>query len=141
MIEKLESHMADARQQVVDAYVAIRNASPAYRQMVGQNFLPTTLEDVQPRLAGEDRLVLEYILGSKAGYLIVIPPTGQESRIETLSISDAQAAKLKVKAGPLTGAVLKQVLMNEEGSVCCNSCGRTINRRKPSDCWLSCGPC
>ena len=39
-IDKLESQAVAARQGVVDAYVAIRNASPAYRQMVGQNFLP-----------------------------------------------------------------------------------------------------
>ena len=101
---------------MVDAYVAIRNASPAYRQMVGQNFLPKTLAEIQAQLAGDDGLVLEYVLGQKAGYLIVIPAKGEQPRVETLVLDEAQAAALGVEAGPLTASVLSRVLSTVDGS-------------------------
>ncbi len=115
-LKQLEAAVGAASQKVVDAYIAIRNASPAYRQTVSRNFLPASLEQVQVRLAADDHLVLEYVLGSKAGYLIVMPPGGRPARIETLSISPEQAAVLKVAAGPLTAGVLKEALMNAQGS-------------------------
>ena len=121
-IEKLESQAAEARQGVVGAYVAIRNASPAYRQMVGQNFLPKTLSEIQAQLAGDEGLVLEYVLGQKAGYLIVIPAKGEEPRVETLVLDEAQAAALGVEAGPLTAGVLSRVLSATDGSGCSNCC-------------------
>ena len=70
-----------ARKQVIETYAAIRNASPAYRRLLGKDFKPASLEQVQKELARDDRLVLEYFLGTKASYVIVVPPVGQSVRL------------------------------------------------------------
>ncbi len=113
--ERLHAALPRARQAAVDAYTAIRNASPAYRQAVGRGFQPASLGDVQRQLAGEDTLVLQYLLGDEAGYLVVIPPAGQTARIESLSVNVEQARQLAVDAGPLTATRLQQVLAPAEG--------------------------
>src|SRR5580704_9672384 len=40
-----------ARSGLVDAYIAIRNASPAYRQAVGKDFKPASIRTIQDQLA------------------------------------------------------------------------------------------
>lgn len=112
----LQAELLAARQEVIDAYVAIRNASPAYRQLVGRNYKPATLTEIQTRLVGADCLLLEYFLGKEAGYLIVIPPTGEKARVELLNLDKEQAATLGVDAGPLTIERMRAILANDAGS-------------------------
>jgi hypothetical protein len=77
---------------------------------VGKEFLPVKLDEIQQRLAGQDGLVLEYVLGKKAGYLFVIPAVGGSPRIVELEIDEEQAQLLGVQAGPLTTQRMKEVL-------------------------------
>ena len=113
--EILRAELIDARQEVVDAYAAIRNASPAYRQAVGQNFTVLSLTEIQRELAGSRGLAMEYALGDHAGYVIVIPPMGQPARVERLALDAEQAKVLGVVAGPLTADVLHQILVSRDG--------------------------
>ena len=55
-------------------------------------------------------------MGQKAGCLIVIPTPGEQPRVETLVLDEAQAAALGVEAGPLTAGVLSRVLSTADGS-------------------------
>lgn len=112
----LEQQLNDAREDVVQTYVAIRSASPAYRQMVGKNGNPATLENIQSELVGVDGLMLEYLLGDEAGYAVVVPPTGGKARIESLAIDQQQAAKLGVEAGPLTAKHMRTILINDSST-------------------------
>jgi tetratricopeptide (TPR) repeat protein len=108
--QALREQLVKARQELVDAYVAIRNASPAYRRAVGKEFLPVKLDEIQHRLAGEDGLVLEYVLGKKVGYLFVIPAVGGRPHVVELDIDQEQAEQVDVEAGPLTAERMKDVL-------------------------------
>lgn len=115
-ISAIEAQVRAAREEVVEASVAIRNASPAYRQMVGQNFRPADAEELQAQLVGPDGVLLEYFLGDSAGYVVVIPPVGKPARLETLTVDEAQASLLQVEPGPLTAARMRAILANDAGT-------------------------
>ena len=112
----LDDQLRSARDEVVNAYLAIRNASPVYRQMVGKDFKPSGLADIQTRLVGEDGLLLEYFLGDEAGYVVIIPPAGGKTRVEPLVVSKEQAASLGIESGPLTHERMQKILANETGT-------------------------
>lgn len=115
-IKELESKLSVARDEVVQAYRAIRNASPVYRQMVGKDFKPSSLAEIQSRLVGADGLLLEHYLGATAGYVVIVPPAGNDARVELLSVSEDQGAVLGVKPGPLTETRMRAILSNEAGT-------------------------
>lgn len=118
--EHLTRELADklhaARDEVLNAYLAIRNASPVYRQMVGKDFKPAGLADIQSQLVGGDGLLLEYFLGDYSGYVVIVPPAGGEARAEPLAVSKEQAASLGIEPGPLTDASMRAILSNEAGA-------------------------
>jgi CHAT domain-containing protein len=114
--QSLSDKLAAARSAVVEAYAAIRNASPVYRQMIGKDFKPSSLADVQQRLVGADGLFLEYFLTDEAGYVVIVPAFGGKARFESLTVSKEQAARLGIEAGPLTGTRMRSILSNDAGT-------------------------
>lgn len=111
-IQSLHSELRAARQNLVDAYIAIRNASPAYRLAVSKDQKPLALPELQAWLAESQSLLLQYYLGAKQGYLFIVPPSG-EAKLVTLEVNADQAAKLGIEAGPLTAERLQGALVNE----------------------------
>lgn len=112
--DRLLQELATAREQLVDAYAEIRNASPAYRQAMSQNSRPLALAEVQRALTRDDGLLLEYLLGDDAGYLCVVGPQGSEPRFHSLNVSAEGAEILGVEAGPLTAERMQSILTNGE---------------------------
>ena len=111
--ETLREELKQAREKLIDAYIAIRNASPAYRLAVASDRKPVSLEKLQAWVAESDGLLLEYFLGEKAGFLFIVPTEG-EAELVTLSVSEEQAEKLGIEAGPLTAERIKPAFSNEE---------------------------
>lgn len=99
--ERIAAETRQAQGEVADAYVAVRNASPAYRLAVGKDLKPVPLERLRAWVAGQDALLLEYLAGSEGGYLLTVPAKG-EARLHELAIDAQQAKALGVDAGPLT---------------------------------------
>jgi len=112
--EELTEQLAAARREAVLAYIAIRDASPAYQQIVGSDDRPATLDEIQRSLIGDNGLLLEYSLGALDSYVIVVPAVGSEATIHSLTIDPQQAETLGIEAGPLTSAALSRALINEE---------------------------
>lgn len=115
-VAELESQLPASREEVIEASVAIRNASPAYRQMVGKDFKPASADELQSRLVGPDGLLLEYFLGDEAGYVVVVPPAGGKVRIEMLAVDKMQAGALGIEPGPLTADRMRGILANNAGT-------------------------
>ena len=111
--KQLREELKQAREELIEAYVAIRNASPAYRLAVGSDRKPVSLAKLQTWVAESDCLLLEYFLGEKAGYLFIVPAEG-EAELVTLSVTEEQAEKLGIEAGPLTAECLKPAFSNDD---------------------------
>jgi CHAT domain-containing protein/Tfp pilus assembly protein PilF len=107
--QRLTTALAAARGEVIEAYRAIRNASPGYRTVAGQDFKSVGVEQLQPWLQQRNALLLQYFFGVDGGYLFVIPPDGSP-RIVRLNISKRIAKQLRCEEGPLTRERLDVVL-------------------------------
>lgn len=114
--DKLTEQLAEARRELVDAYTAIRNASPAYRRALGESLALPALDEIQQTLLGEDRLLLEYALGTFESFVIIVPPSGRKASIHKLEIDRSQAERLGLEAGSLTSQALSTILINDEGT-------------------------
>lgn len=108
--QELLTNLRQAQQEVADAYRQIRTASPAYRLAIGRDFQPLTLSKVQDWAAQQDALLLEYHFTETSGFLFVVPPSG-DAQVVRLAITDEQAARLQISAGPLNSAKLNALLM------------------------------
>ncbi len=106
---RLNTALKTAREEQVEAYNAIRNASPAYRMMVGRDFKPIELSTLHHLVKDQQGLLLQYFLGHDEGYLIVVAADA-EPQILKLAVTPEQAASLGCDAGPLTAQRLKAAL-------------------------------
>jgi CHAT domain-containing protein len=102
--QKLEAELAEARREVVSTYREIRHASPAYRLsfVKGKERRPVALEALRQWVAHSEGLLLEYVLGSEGGHVIVVPGDGRKPRVEKLTVTPEQARVLGADPGPLT---------------------------------------
>ncbi len=109
----LEGQLRQAQQAYVNAHADIRNASPAYRLAVGTDRKPVSLGRLQKLAAAENALVLEYLVGDRQAYVLVVPGNAP-ARIERISVGTEQAGPLGIEPGPLTAARLAQVFSNAQ---------------------------
>ena len=91
-------NLGEAQRQYVAAYADIRNASPAYRLAVGQDLKPAPLARLQRWAAEQDALVLEYLLGFEAGYVLVLPGKGQ-ARVERIAVTPRDRGRTRHRTG------------------------------------------
>jgi CHAT domain-containing protein/tetratricopeptide (TPR) repeat protein len=110
--DSLHRGLAEARQEYVDAYREIRNASPAYRLSLAKDRKPLALAALRKWAAAHRSLILEYMVGDEQSFVVVVPPAGSQGRIEALQLNAEQAARLGVEAGPMTSARLQAILTN-----------------------------
>jgi CHAT domain-containing protein/Tfp pilus assembly protein PilF len=106
---KLTERLAAAREEQIAAYRDIRNASPAYRLMVGKDFKPVGLLQLHVWVESQNALLLQYFLGDDAGYLFIIPADGPAQLVK-LEVSADQAKDLGIDQGPLTAKRAKSAL-------------------------------
>jgi CHAT domain-containing protein/Tfp pilus assembly protein PilF len=111
---QLESGLGVARQQLVEAYAAIRNASPVYRQTVGRDFQPIDMPTLREWVREHHALVLHYTLGSQASYVFAMDGAG-EARIEVPTVNAEQAKALEIEAGPLTLETAHAAIVGADG--------------------------
>ncbi len=105
----LLAKLRDAQQEVADAYRQIRTASPAYRLVIGRDFRPVPLAKIQEWAMQQESLLLEYHITESAGFLFVVPPTG-DAQIVRLAVTEEQATRLHLAVGPVTAASLRTLL-------------------------------
>jgi CHAT domain-containing protein/Tfp pilus assembly protein PilF len=90
---RLVEQTKTAREEEVEAYRDIRNASPACRLMLGKDFKPVSLDELQTWVKDQNALLLQYSLGDKDGFLFVI--NGDEKpQLVKLEITKEQAEEL-----------------------------------------------
>ncbi len=70
--DRLEVVSRGAQQEIMAVYRDVRTASPAYQLMVGRDFKPFALADVQKWLAERQAVILEYFSGADGTYVLVI---------------------------------------------------------------------
>jgi CHAT domain-containing protein len=97
---RLEQQLLAARDEEIAVYREIRNASIAYRLMVGQDFQPVTMKQLVSWTADEKSLLLQYSLGDENSYLFVIG--NGTARAVKLQLTTDEAKSVGTDAGPLT---------------------------------------
>lgn len=113
--DELAKKLGDARQEVISAYAAIRNASPGYRQIVGKDNQLATIEEIQQSLVGDRGILFEYALGATECFVIVVPGPNQPPTVHRLAANSEQAERLGIEPGPLTSQRLNQILIDADG--------------------------
>ena len=69
----VHSRLLEPRQDVAEAYRAIRNASPAYKLSIGRDFTPVTLRRLQRWVRQQDAVYLQYMVHETTpSYVLVI---------------------------------------------------------------------
>jgi tetratricopeptide (TPR) repeat protein len=111
--ERLLAELREAQFEYTWAYADLRNASPAYRLAISDEQKPVSAEKLQQWVNGHQALVLEYLLGTKAGYVFVLP-VGEEPQVLKLELTAEQAVALGVEAGPLTAQRMRAILSRED---------------------------
>jgi tetratricopeptide (TPR) repeat protein len=106
---RLQQALTAAQQEQIDAYRAIRNASPAYQLMLGEDFKPVATTVLQNWVKQQNALLLQYFLGKDAGFLFVIAPDAPP-QIVKLEITKDQADSLGAEPGPVAAKQMKAAL-------------------------------
>ncbi len=105
---QLIEQMAQAQAEEVDVYREMRNISPAYRLSLAQDYRPLPLVDLQAWVASRKGLLLEYMIGIKESFVLVVSPG--ETTFTRLTLTEEQAKACGAEAGPLTNQKLYQLL-------------------------------
>lgn len=112
---RLRGELALARQRAVDAYAAIRTASPKFRQIVGREFKPIELAALQTWLEDRQAMMLYYAMTDAGAWLIAIGGDAAP-RATKIEIGQEQAIELGVKPGRLDSDGLEQILASDQGT-------------------------
>lgn len=113
--EPLIEQMAIAQTELVEVYRDMRNVSPAYRLAVSQDYRPLPLAELQSWVAAQDAVLLEYLIGYDASYVLVVSPS--ETTLTRIELSAEQAKACGVEPGPLTVTKLDEVWQLGDASV------------------------
>lgn len=113
--EALLGKLAVARRRQVDAYAAIRTASPKFRQMAGQELKTIAIAELQAWLTKEGTLLLYYTAAPRGVRVLVID--GDRAENYELALTESQAKALKAAPGKLTTATLEALLTGNADGV------------------------
>ena len=112
---QLIEQLAQAQTELVEVYRDMRNISPAYRLAVSQDYRPLPLAELQSWVAAQDAVLLEYLIGYNASFVLVVSPS--ETALTRIELSDEQAKACGVEAGPLTVTKLDEIWQLGDASV------------------------
>ncbi len=107
--DRLVAEVVSARQALVDSYLQLRSASPAWRAALGKDQQPISLGAWKIWLADQQAIALYYVLGEFESWRFVVDG-GDLARIDPLVIDESLAQALGTSAGPLTAAAVTQAL-------------------------------
>jgi CHAT domain-containing protein/Tfp pilus assembly protein PilF len=114
--DSLLHKLAVARRRQVDAYAAIRTASPKFRRIAGQELKTIDLAEVQAWLAKEKSLVLYYTVSATSAHVLALDGD-RPAHYHLLQLTDEQAKHWNAPAGKLTMATLERMLTSQADSV------------------------
>jgi CHAT domain-containing protein/tetratricopeptide (TPR) repeat protein len=112
---QLIGQMAQAQAELVEVYRDMRNASPAYRLAVSQDYRPLPLTELKSWVAAQDAVLIEYLVGTEASFVLVVSPS--ETTLTRIVLSDEQAKACGVEAGPLTVSKLDEIWQIGDASI------------------------
>ncbi len=119
-LDQVELELPQAREGIVAAYTAMRNASPAFRRSLGRDFEPASAAQLQ-QLLDEHGLLLEYAIGNQDSHCVVLKSQGP-SRVVALTVDAAAAAALGVEPGPLVAPSYSMFCMVLKTYLTCWAC-------------------
>lgn len=90
--------LKDAQKRLVEAWAAIKDASPAYRMMMGSDRKPVPLAAIREELEMEKGIALEYQIGREKSYVLVYG-VGFPAKLFPLRLDKEQAAIFNVPEG------------------------------------------
>src|SRR5262249_19668350 len=110
------SQQQEAGQRIVDAPEAVHqhqvhmlSANPRYRELLAADAPTASLADVQTQLIGPDDLLISYqIVGTKPQVVCV---QKDKIAVTSLTVDEAHAKTLGIKAGPLNEPALVAALL------------------------------
>lgn len=106
---ELIQEIADKRAAVVAADTAIRAASPRLRELLGRDFQPVALAEIEAWAKDNEALVLYYSVNEYGSQVLVIGG-GRSPQATEIVLSASQAELLGVSAGKLSEAKLTRAL-------------------------------
>lgn len=113
--EELTRQLMVARNLLVDAHTAIRNASPLYRKTLANDFQSVPLQEVDAWLIKRKSCLLYYVLDNEKALVVARGPQQRDQIVQQLEVTPEQAKLLGIAAGPLSGEILEQVLQSKTG--------------------------
>jgi len=109
--EAASRELTTARDALYQFYRDQRANSSVYRNLLAVGAGPLRLSQLQRTLADDQSLLLVYLVGKKASYVLAIQ--GDAAKSYPLALDAQQAATLGVPAGPLTAERLRGVLSKD----------------------------
>lgn len=106
------SELQQRRADYAAVQAEIRNASPAYRLAVGQDFQVAGLAAAQEFARQNRALLLRYFAGYGSTFVVVISPDAEPTS-QAISVPQALAKRLPASAGALSVDNLRHVLVND----------------------------
>lgn len=110
-IRRLSGELEKTLQAYRHIQERMRNASPVWRDRLSRTAETASLEQIQSDLLKAGELMLIYQVGSEASLAALIPPGEESVQVFDLSIETSESETLGLPAGPLTTAVLEEVLV------------------------------
>jgi hypothetical protein len=131
-LESLDEQLADAEAELYQHYRDQRNTNPVYRNLLSTGSGPLRLSQIRRRVVGDDGLLLIYMLGSGAGFVVMISP--DEAKVLRLAVDEPTAEILEmIDPGPLTDRRLRMALVNLEGTGVMQQLRDPLLAAKPTD--------
>ncbi len=99
-LAEAQQSLLAAQRDLADAWIAIRNASPIYRELLTAREGLLSLADIQKRYIARDEMLLYYHLGSRQSHVLLIGTAGQPVQQYSLQLSESSIASLKPAGMP-----------------------------------------
>ena len=111
--QRLTEEIAAIREKLYQQFRDARSSSVIYQNLLSRSAKLPALGEIQRHLLDNNGLLLVYLMGSEAGYLVAVTP--ETAEIFSLQIGDDDAKVLGCEPGPLSSELLKQILLGENG--------------------------
>lgn len=109
---KLRARLNQARDALYQFYRDERGTNPVYRNLLSIEAGLPRVAQIQRRLVRDDGLLLVYLFGLKAGYVVAIGP--RSAQLVELKTDAAAAKELAIDAGPLSATQLQRALLSKD---------------------------
>jgi CHAT domain-containing protein/tetratricopeptide (TPR) repeat protein len=130
-VKDLQKSLVTARQSLYEHYRDERSSNPMYRRLLAADSGTPGLDTVRKRLIGKNDLLLSYLLGKEGGYILAVSQHGAE--LKALTVNETDAKTLGVKSGPLTDALMGEILENRSATGVMQQLARQRESKKAAE--------